>query len=279
MRDFSAAGFFSGSRCLYFDLISYALSRNNSSRSGFIARHPVLANVVIVVVVAILGIWIAYLSLAVFTKHGRSEAVPNVENMSYTEAISALHDAGLNVEIRDSLYKDNFKPGFVIEQFPKANALVKPGRKVFLYINAVHPKEVVIDDNHNANEYALRGVSYRQGLARLEELGFKDIRVVKVLGNDDRIVKVTANGQVVRNMQKVPVNARIIIEISDGRLASLRDSLYDIELMRQMQREQAENPVYEDPYAVDPGYNPSAPAEPEPAENNAGNNEEGVEYF
>ena len=39
------------------------------------------------------------------------------------------------------LYRDDIKPGHVIEQFPKAKSIVKPGRKIFLYINAVHPKE------------------------------------------------------------------------------------------------------------------------------------------
>lgn len=258
------------------------ISKNQSKvGSGFIAGHPVIANAIIIIFVAALGICVVYLSLAIFTKHGQSTTVPKVENMSYTEAISVLDDAGLNVEIRDSLYKDNFKPGYVLEQFPKANAVVKPGRKIFLYINAVHPKEVVISDNSNAAEYALRGVSYRQGLARLEELGFKNIRVVKVLGDDDRIVKVTANGLVVRNRQKVPVNANIIIEVSDGRLAAIRDSLYDMERVNEINEERLSDPVYQDPYEVDPGYNPSeAPSEKTTSgsrENEGGESE--LEFF
>lgn len=250
---------------------------NLSKKGGLIGRHPVIANIVIIILVAVLGVCLAYVSLALFTKHGQNDVVPKVENMSYTQAVSILHDAGFNVDIRDSLYKNDVKPGYVIEQFPKANSVVKPGRKIFLYINAVHPKEVVIDDSHNASEYALRGVSFRMGLARLEELGFKNIKVVKVLGDDDRIVKINANGMVVRNMQKVPINARIVMEISDGRLTDLRDSLYNLERLREIDEESANNPVYQDPYEVDPGYNPSAPAPaPTPAQPQE---EEGLEYF
>lgn len=234
-------------------------------------KHPIISNVIIIILIAILGIWIVYLSFAIFTKHGQSEVVPKVENISYTEAINILHEKGFNVDIRDSLYKDNVRPGFVIEQFPKANSVVKPGRKIFLYINAVHPKEVVIDDNHNANEYALRRVSFRQGLARLQELGFKNIKVVKVLGSDDRIVKITANGRVVHNMERVPINARIVIEVSDGRLIGLRDSLSEMERQSLIREEQMRAPVYQDPYEYDPGYNPTSPS---PASEREENNTE-----
>lgn len=199
--------------------------------SKFIDRHPVMANLVIILIIAALGIYAAYLTTALFTKHGRSVHVPRVENMSYTEAISKLHDSGLKVDIRDSLYREDVRPGFVIEQFPKANSVVKPGRKIFLYINAVHPKEVILDDDNHPNEFAMRGESERGALAKFEELGFKNVRVVKVLGSSDRVVKVLANGRPVRKMQKVAVNASIVIEVSDGRLAQVQDSLYNLEYL------------------------------------------------
>lgn len=197
---------------------------------SFIGRHPVLANVIVILLVAFLGIWIVYLSLQIFTKHDASDTVPKVENMSYTNAINVLHEHGFRVDIRDSIYKDDVKPGFVIEQFPKAGSTVKPGRKIFLYINAVHPKEVVIDDDNHPLDDALKGFSYRSGMARLEELGFKNVRMVRVLGDNDCIVRVMANGRVVKKTQKVPLNSSIIVEVEDGRLSTLRDSLQNEEL-------------------------------------------------
>lgn len=206
--------------------------QTNPDRMGFIQRHPIIANILVVILVAFLGIWIVYIALQIFTKHGESDIVPKVENMSYTQAIKVLHDHGFRVDIRDSIYKEDVKPGFVIEQFPKSGATVKPGRKIFLYINAVHPKEVVIDDDNNPREDALKSFSFRQGMARLEELGFKNIRVMRVLGDNDCIVKVTANGKVVKKTERVPVNARIVVEVYDGRLGELRDSLQNEEYLR-----------------------------------------------
>lgn len=89
---------------------------------GFIARHPVLANIIIILLVAAAGLGIVYFSFAIFTRHGESSVVPSVEKMSYTKAIEILHHNGFRVDIRDSLYKEDEKPGYVIEQFPKANS-------------------------------------------------------------------------------------------------------------------------------------------------------------
>ncbi|MDE5790030.1 MAG: PASTA domain-containing protein [Muribaculaceae bacterium] len=241
-------------------------SHNAPRGTGLISRHPVLFNIFIIAIVAFTGIYIIYIALALFTKHGEADKVPNVENMTYTKALELLHDRGFRVDIRDSVYRDDVKPGLVIEQFPKANSMVKPGRKLFLYINAVHPKEVILDDVNHPNEFAMKGVSYRTALAKFEELGFKNVRVVKVLGATDRVVKVLANGKPVRKMQKVPVNAMIVLEVADGRLADLRDSLQNEELRRAYMDGSVEGdmpyPHYvdtdEDEYgtssAADPGY-------------------------
>ncbi|MDE6682611.1 MAG: PASTA domain-containing protein, partial [Muribaculaceae bacterium] len=217
--------------------------------------------------------YIIYIALALFTKHGEADKVPNVENMTYTKALELLHEHGFRVDIRDSVYRDDVKPGLVIEQFPKANSMVKPGRKLFLYINAVHPKEVILDDVNHPSEFAMKGVSYRTALAKFEELGFKNVRVVKVLGATDRVVKVLANGRPVRKMQKVPVNAMIVLEVADGRLADLRDSLQNEELRRSYMEgggdEDMPYPRYVDPDAdeyggassVDPSYSGGAGAD------------------
>ena len=202
---------------------------NKESKPKGNTKFPVIVNLLIIAIVAFLGLWIVYYAIAIFTHHGEEQVVPKVENMSYTKAVELLHSYGLNVEIRDSLYREDVKPGFVLEQFPKANSVVKPGRKIFLYINAVHPKEVIIDDHNDRTQLALKGWSFRQGLTRLQELGFKDIEVMVVLGDNDRILKILANGKPVHQMQKVPIDSKIIIEVNDGRLGHVRDSLFELE--------------------------------------------------
>lgn len=229
-------------------------------------KHPVLSNFIIIIAVAVVGLCVIYMALAIFTKHGQSDRVPGVERMSYTQALEILHDNGFRVDIRDSVYRDDVKPGFVIEQFPKSGSIVKPGRKIFLYINAVHPKEVVLDDDNHPGEYALKGESYRSAMAKLEELGFKNIRMVKVLGTTDRVVKVLANGRPVRKMQRVTVNSNIVLEVSDGRLNDLKDSLQNEELRRYYQESTEYYPAEEGAQPADE-YPYEQESTPEPVEN------------
>ncbi|MCM1005044.1 MAG: PASTA domain-containing protein [Prevotella sp.] len=182
-------------------------------RSGLINKHPVITNLVIIIIVAVLGLFIAYLSLGIFTKHGDKDNVPRVVNMSYSSAVEKLYDAGFKVEIKDSVYFDDVKPGLVVDQFPAAGATVKPGRKIYLYINAVHPKEVIVDPSNGTGQPALRGLSQRQAMAQLQEIGFKNIKVEFVPGDMDRVLRVMANGKMVTKMQKVPLNAAITLVV------------------------------------------------------------------
>lgn len=220
-----------------------------------LGRHPVFANLLIIIIIAILGIVIVFLSLNLFTRHGEWDTVPEVENMSYTNAIKTLHDHGFRTDIRDSIYNEEIEPGFVVEQFPKPGKKVKPGRKIFLYINAVHPREVIIDEDSSLpGGEALRGYSYRQGLAKLEELGFKHINVVRVPGDSDRVIRLLANGQTITKMQKVPVNALITMEIYDGVRNRTLDSLQDEEYL-QYATEVDDDELPEEAVEYDENYN------------------------
>ena len=185
---------------------------------GKISKHPIIFNLIIIVVVAVIGIWIAYLSLAIFTKHYEYNVVPDVEKMKYSDAITLLHNQGFKVEISDSLYRDDIKPGYVVEQNPEATAKVKPGRVVYLIINAVSPKQVFVTD--------LKGISLRQGKSILESLGFKNISVKYNEGkNKDLIQRVLINGKPLLGNEKVKINSNILLEVSNGKLDEIIDSL------------------------------------------------------
>ena len=210
-------------------------------------QHPVMANVAIICIVAVIGLFIVFISLNIFTRHGEWKAVPEVENMSFTNAIHILHDNGFRTDIRDSVFKEEIAPGFVVEQFPKSGSKVKPGRKIFLYINAVHPREYVIDPDNSMPGDALKGYSFRQGLAKLEELGFKKINIVKVPGDNDRIIRLLANGKTISKMEKVPVTALITLEVYDGMLNRVSDSILDEQYLQYVTEVEDEDYSYPEP--------------------------------
>jgi beta-lactam-binding protein with PASTA domain len=192
--------------------------------SSLLRKYPILVNLVIIILVAILGILIANFSLAIFTKHGEYSVVPSVEKMSYSSAIDQLHAEGFKVEISDSVFRDDLRPGYVLEQNPTANSKVKPGRTVYLVINAVNAKQVAINN--------IEGISLRQGKAMLQGLGFKDknIKVVYRLGKHENLIQsVRVDGKKLRPGQRVPVSSIIVLEVSDGRVGQLTDSLLNVE--------------------------------------------------
>ena len=219
------------------------------SKEFYFRRHPVMANFVIIILVAVIGLFIVFVSLNIFTRHGEWETVPEVENTSFTNAINILHDKGFRTDIRDSVFKEDITPGYVVEQFPKAGSKVKPGRKIFLYINAVNPREYIIDQDNSMPGEALKGYSLRQGLAKLEELGFRKVNVVKIPVDNDRIIRLLANGKTISKMEKVPVTAMITVEVHDGSYNRLTDSILDEEYLHYVT--EVEDEDYSDPIPAD----------------------------
>ena len=138
-------------------------------------------------------------------------------------------------------------------------------KKIFLYINAVHPREYIIDPDNSVAGEALKGYSMRQGLAKLEELGFKKVNIVKVPGENDRIIRLLANGKPISKMEKVPVTALITMEVYDGMLNHYNDSLLDEEYLQYVT--DVEDEVYTDyePYTESATRQEEDPIDEEPA--------------
>ncbi len=88
-------------------------------------KHPIIANL-IGVIVTFIAVWYAiYLLIDVFTLHGQEAKVPNVRNMTLDNAIRKIEAADFDWEISDSLFNEAIKPGMVLEQEPKGNAMAK----------------------------------------------------------------------------------------------------------------------------------------------------------
>lgn len=226
---------------------------SNKKKVGFsliVSKHPIIFNFIIISIIAIIGILIAYYSIAIFTRHGEYNVVPLVEKMNYSSAIEKLRQDGFKTEISDSTYRDDILPGCVIEQSPKANSKVKPGRVVYLIINATTPKKVTISN--------IEGISVRQAKAILEGLGFKNknIKVVYRLGkHKDLVQAIKSNGKKIYPGQKVAVNSNIVLEVSDGRIEQITDSLLNIEYGLE---------DIESNYTADDSYIPPTPSVEEP---------------
>ncbi len=159
--------------------------------------------------VAVILVIIAMFGLNIWTDHGKVQIVPDVRGCSVSEAERLLHGVNLKAEIVDSVYDNSAIRGSVIEQMPPAANRVKPGRTVYLTINAYSQRQITLPE--------LVGISVRQARATLESLGFKDIRELRVPSDyRDLVLAIKSMGVNMRAGTKIPLGSTIVIEVGEG---------------------------------------------------------------
>jgi len=97
-----------------------------------------------------------------YTRHDVSIRVPNVESRPFEEAKSLMQDRSLQVQRQVGRYNPNVDRGIVVDQTPLPSAKVKPGRRVYLTVNAGELPTVRLPD--------LTGMSVREAKNRLSSL-------------------------------------------------------------------------------------------------------------
>lgn len=190
-------------------------NKNNNGFDSFRNRHPVLLNSLLMVLALVALGYIALLFIDVFTSHGQQVQVPDVRNMPLEKAIDILDDAGLRWEISDSsTFYENYKPGTVIDQDPKAKSYIKKIRIVYLSVNAMHAPIIPLPK--------LVDLPGRQGMATLKAMGFKHVTMDSIPSEmDGLILQVTVDGHHVAPGNPVSVNSQIKISVGDGSIVDL----------------------------------------------------------
>ena len=96
-----------------------------------------------------------------------------------------------------------------MEQVPPPGNRVKPGRTVYLTINAFETKKVTLPE--------LVGASVRQARATLQSLGFSDIREVRVPSDyRDLVISVKSMGVPLRAGTVISLSSPMVIEVGEG---------------------------------------------------------------
>ena len=183
----------------------------------------------IVVIAVILGVlhW-----LDVYTHHGESIIVPNVNGLPVKEAQNEFSKKNLRVEIVDSNYVKGILAGAVLEQKPAAGSKVKIGRTIYLTINTGEAPKVTIPD-------IIDNSSFRQAEARLRALGFKLTEPEYIEGEKDWIYGVKYNGKELTSGEKIPREAVLTLCVGDDKLKG--DSIQTDSL-----RIEAEKPIVDE---------------------------------
>lgn len=145
--------------------------KEKTEKKGFF-RNWIVRNLLLAFVIVVLLIAGAIVFLNVVTKHNQELIVPDFTNMSVEEASLAAAEAGMRVEVTDSVFVKRMQKGAVFRQNPAPGAKVKDGRRVVLTINAVNAKKLTMPN--------LIGYSMRQAKAELLSRGLVLGRLIYV---------------------------------------------------------------------------------------------------
>lgn len=144
---------------------------DKKKKKGFLSNW-VVRNLLIAVALVVVLIAGAMIFLNLVTQHNKELEVPDFSNMSVAEAEYAAAEAGMRVDVTDSVFVKRMKRGAVYRQNPTPGSKVKKGRRIVLTINAVNAKKVTMPD--------LVGLSLRQAKAELMSRGLVLNRLVYV---------------------------------------------------------------------------------------------------
>ncbi|MBQ6652568.1 MAG: PASTA domain-containing protein [Prevotella sp.] len=144
-----------------------------------------------------------------YTHHGQSTEVPNVKHKLFNDAKQILDDAGLNIEVTDTGYVKSLPPDVILEQTPGAGNIVKPGRTIFVTVNASHVPTMPLPD-------IIDNSSLREALAKLEGLGFKVAMPQFIPGEKDWVYGVLVNGKHVVMGDLISVEDSVVVQVGNG---------------------------------------------------------------
>ena len=125
---------------------------------NWIVRNLLLATLLIVGLLLL-----AQVGLGLVTRHNRTVTVPDFTNMTVAEAHEVARAGHVGVKVTDSVFVRRLGAGVVYRQQPKAGATVKKGRSIFLTINSIVPRKVVMPN--------LIGYSLNEARAELNNRG------------------------------------------------------------------------------------------------------------
>ena len=148
-----------------------------SLKNNWILKN--LLGAVVLVIALLIGISVG---LNVVTRHGKTVTAPDFTNLNLEEATKVARENGVGVKVTDSVFVRRLGAGIVYRQSPKAGATVKKGRSIFLTINSIVPKKVIMPNLVGYSVIEARAELQNRGL-NLGRLNYtRDIATNYVLG-------------------------------------------------------------------------------------------------
>jgi eukaryotic-like serine/threonine-protein kinase len=117
------------------------------------------------VILSVILMWIVFLLLRVYTKHGDYLVVPDFKGKTIDQLTSDPGNSAFEFIVIDSIFDLKAPRGTILHQDPYPEAKVKEGRKIYLTIVSSIPEKTSMPD--------LKFLTFRQAVSMLESCGLK----------------------------------------------------------------------------------------------------------
>jgi len=166
------------------------------SLKSFLISRTFLIQLAIAVGLTVALLLITMWGIRIYTNHGESFPVPDLNGMQIEKAEELLTAQHLQYEIADSTYLDTAEPGAVIGQMPEVGHDVKEGRTIFLSICALSPEQVEMPK--------LTDISFRQAVNIMQTVGLNVGRIEYVPSEFSNLV-------LEQKLNEEPVEAGVMV--------------------------------------------------------------------
>jgi len=147
-----------------------------------------------------------YAVMPLWTRHDAVVTVPEIRQMPMEEAEATLRRIGLRAELREQPFNPNIPADIVVDQNPLPNTTVKPGRRIYFYVNASPKEMVTVPDVTTRSE----------GVAR-DDIVDAELTVGEVLTDTlHSPYEGTVTRQTPQGGHAVPIGTRVTLWLSPG---------------------------------------------------------------
>ena len=162
------------------------------------------------IIVFLLSLGLKY-GLDLYTHHGQTVEVPSILHKSFNDAEDMLDKVHLTILVSDTDYVKTLPPDCVLEQSPLEGDIVKPGRVVYVKINASHTPRRPLPD-------VIDNCSMRDAQSKLAAMGFLLGDVEYIPGEREWVYGIKCQGKQLATGDRVSIEDQLIMQVGDGRL-------------------------------------------------------------